>query len=93
MFAGVIGASYDLNALMRDMSQADLGPRGMIMLVGTDGLVRAISLRGVQDPGTDIAGSALSMRHVPRPGPTWTGPSGTDGDVRIHAWRPIPARR
>ena len=77
---------------MRDMSQADLGPRGMIMLVGRDGLVRAISLRGVQDPGTDITNSALYKAVFSDATPTWTGPSGTDKDVRIHAWRPIPGQ-
>ena len=92
VFGGAVVASYDLNALMRDMSQADLGPRGMIMLVGRDGLVRAISLRGVQDPGTDITNSALYKAVFSDATPTWTGPSGTDKDVRIHAWRPIPGQ-
>ena len=92
VFAGVVVASYDLNALMRDMSQADLGPRGMIMLVGRDGLVRAISLRGVQDPGTDISNSALYKAMFSDGASTWTGPSGSDRDLRIHAWRPIPGQ-
>ena len=91
-FAGVAVASYDLNALMRDMSQAELGPRGMIMLVGKDGLVRAISLRGVQDPGTDISNSALYKAMFTDTAPTWTGASGLDRDVRVHAWRAIPGQ-
>ena len=91
-FGGVVVASYDLNALMRDMSQAELGPRGMIMLVGRDGLVRAISLRGVQDPGTDVTNSSLYKAMFVADAPTWTGPSGTDKDVRIHAWRAIPGQ-
>ena len=92
LFAGVVVASYDLNALMRDMSQADLGPRGVIMLVGRDGIVRAISLRGVQDPGTDISGTPLFKAMFTDTAPTWTGPSGTDHNVRIHAWRPVPGQ-
>ncbi len=92
VFSGVVVASYDLNALMRDMSQADLGPRGMIMLIGRDGLVRAISLRGVQDPGTDISNSALHKAMFNDGVSTWTGPSGTDKDLRIHAWRLIPGQ-
>ncbi len=92
VFAGVVAAGYDLNALMRDMSQADLGPRGMIMLVGRDGMVRAISLRGVQDPGTTSATRPVSgdVRRERRQ--SWTGPSGRTGDVRIHAWRPVPGQ-
>ena len=89
-FAGVIVASYDLNALMRDMAQADLGPRGMIMLVGRDGLVRAVSLHGVHDPGADISDTPLFHALFTEPDATWTGASGSDKDVRIHAWRPIP---
>ena len=92
IFSGVVAASYDLNALMRDMSQADLGPHGIIMLVGRDGLIRAISLRGVQDPGTDITNSNLYKAMFDEVEPTWTGPSGTGKDVRIHAWRPIPGQ-
>ena len=92
VFAGVAVASYDLNSLMRDMSQAELGPRGMIMLVGKDGIVRAISLRGVQDPGTDISNSPLFKTMFDEGAPNWTGPSGNDKDVRIHAWRPIPGQ-
>ncbi len=78
VFAGAVMADYDLNALMRDMSQADLGSRGMIMLVGRDGLVRAISLHGMQEPGADIAGSPLYRAMFLNPGPSWTGPSGPD---------------
>ena len=92
VFAGVIVASYDLNSLMRDMAQADLGPRGMIMLVGKDGVVRAISLRGVQDPGTDISNGPLFKTMFEEGATNWTGPSGNDKDVRIHAWRPIPGQ-
>ena len=92
VFAGVVVASYDLNALMRDMSQADLGPRGVIMLVGRDGVVRAISRRGVQDPGTDISNTPLYKAMFNQALPIWTGASGTDHDVRIHAWRPIPGQ-
>jgi signal transduction histidine kinase/CheY-like chemotaxis protein len=91
-FAGVIVAAYDLDALMRDMSQADLGPRGLIMLVGRNGMVRAISLRGVQSPGADISHSPLFQAMFNDTGTAWTGPSGPDGDVRIHAWRPVPGQ-
>ncbi len=91
-FAGVVVASYDLNALMRDMSQADLGPRGMIMLVGRDGVVRAISLRGVQDPGTDISNSALLQGDVHRLRPQLDRRLRPDRDVRVHAWRPVPGQ-
>ncbi len=91
-FAGVVVASYDLDALMRDMSQADLGPRGLVMLVGRDGLVRAQSLRGIQEPGADISASPLYHAVFNGLETYWVGPSGRDGDVRIHAWRAIPGQ-
>jgi signal transduction histidine kinase/DNA-binding NarL/FixJ family response regulator/HPt (histidine-containing phosphotransfer) domain-containing protein len=91
-FAGVIVAGYDLDALMRDMSQADLGPRGLIMLVGRNGMVRAMSLRGVQSPGADISHTPLFQAMFNDTTNAWTGPSGPDGDVRIHAWRPVPGQ-
>ncbi len=90
MFGGVVVASYDLNALMRDMSQTDLGPRGMVMLVGRDGLVRAISLHGAKDPGNDISNTPLFHAMFQDGVTSWTGMSGPDRDQRIHAWRPIP---
>ena len=92
VFAGVVVAQYDLDALMRDMSQAELGPRGIIMLVGRDGMVRALTVHGVQGPGADITGSALYRAMFTNSGASWVGPSGPDGDIRIHAWRPIPGQ-
>lgn len=89
-FGGVVVASYDLNALSRDMAQADLGPRGFIMLVGRDGLVRAVSLHGVYDVGANISETPLFHAVQTLPDTSWTGVSGVDKDMRLHAWRPIP---
>ncbi len=91
VFAGVITAGYDLNALMRDMSQADLGARGLMMLVGRDGMVRALMMRGAQEPGSNISASPMFAAMTADNGAmSWTGPSPVDGDVRIHAFRPVP---
>ena len=93
VFAGVVVADYDLNALMSDMSQAELGPRGLIMLVGRDGTVRALSLNGVQAPGADITGSPLYQAMFSTDlAESWVGPSGPDADLRIDAWRTIPGQ-
>ena len=91
-FGGVVCAAFDLKALTRDMAQADLGPRGMIMLVGRDGLVRAISLSGVEDPGADIKGTPLYRAMFDSTDRVWTGPSGPDGNVRIDAWQRVPGQ-
>ena len=91
-FGGVVAAAYDLNALTRDMGQADLGPRGIIMLVGHDGIVRAMSIRGGEDPGADIRNTELFRTIMDDSSASWTGKSGPDQDVRIHAWRAIPGQ-
>ncbi len=91
-FGGVVVASYDLNALTRDMNQANLGPRGLIMLVGRNGMVRAISIRGGEQPGGDISNSALFKAMFVENAQSWTGPSGPDQDTRIHAWRAVPGQ-
>ena len=91
-FGGVVVASYDLNALTRDMNQADLGPRGLIMLVGRNGIVRAISIRGDEEPGVDIKNSSLYRAMFVDNAQSWTGKSGPDQDSRIHAWRAIPGQ-
>ena len=97
VFAGVVVAGYDLNALMRDMSQADIGARGLIMLVGRDGVVQAISRRGPtergsQGPGADISKTILHNIIFGAPGTTWAGPSPVDGIDRIHAFRAVPGQ-
>ncbi|WP_158744653.1 PAS-domain containing protein [Acidisphaera sp. L21] len=91
-FGGVVAASYDLNTLTQDMSQADLGPRGMIMLVGRDGIIRALSIRGKLDPGGDIRNTDLYHAMFDGEAEGWVGVSGPDRDTRIHAWRMIPGQ-
>ncbi len=91
-FGGVVCAAYDLDDLARDMASADLGPRGMIMLVGRDGMVWAMSLTGRQEPGGDIKAMPLYRAVFEGTGQVWSGPSGPDHDERIHAWRQIPGQ-
>ena len=59
VFAGVVVAGYDLSALTRELAQADLGPRGLVALVGRDGRVRALVNRVAREPGDDISANAL----------------------------------
>ncbi len=91
-FGGVVAATYDLGGLTRDMVQADIGLHGMIMLVGRDGLVRAISATGLREPGADIKPTPLYRAIFEAEAGVWTGPSGPDGDVRIDAWQQVPGQ-
>lgn len=91
-FGGLVSAFYELDGLAREMAQTDLGPRGMIMLVGRDGAVRAMSQLGMQDPGGEIRSSPLYRAVTTAASGVWTGPSGPDQAVLIHAWRHIPGQ-
>ncbi len=90
VFAGVAIASYDLSALMRDMSQADLGSHGLILLAGRDGVVDALFDRGAKEPGMNISLSPLYRAMFDGIQSTWVGPSPVDGVQRIHAFRAVP---
>lgn len=92
VFAGVVMASYDLSALTRELAQADLGPRGLVALVGRDGKVRALVNRVAREPGDDISASALYAAAFGGAGANWTGPSPFDGVERIHAFRALPGQ-
>ena len=91
-FAGVVVSSYDLGMLMQDMAQADLGPQGAAMLVGRDGIVRALYNRAVRTPGADISNTSLFQVAFNAPGGTWTGDTPVDSVERIHAFRAVPDR-
>ena len=86
-FAGVIVVSYDPWTLTSMLEQVDLGPRGLIALVGSDGAIRALVSPYEVRPGQDIAASAMFREAVQADGGTWTGPSAPDQVERIHAIR------
>ena len=86
-FAGAIVVTYDPWTLTSPLEQVDLGPRGLIALVGGDGAIRALVSPYEVRPGADIAGSAMFTQAVRTRVRTWTGPSAPDGVVRVHALR------
>jgi len=86
-FAGVIVGTYDPWALTSLLEQMDLGPRGLIALIGSDGAVRALVSPGQVAPGEDVSGSEMFKSAMQLPQGSWTGPSAPDGLVRVHAFR------
>lgn len=88
-FAGAIVVSYDPWALTSLLEQVDLGPRGLIALVGGDGAIRALVSPGAVRPGEDISTSAMYRAMLATPQGNWTGPSAPDGVARVHAFRRI----
>jgi len=86
-FAGAIVVSYDPWALTSLLEQVDLGPRGLIALVGGDGAIRALVSPGAVRPGEDVSKSSMYKAMLTIPQGNWTGPSAPDGVVRVHAFR------
>jgi signal transduction histidine kinase len=92
-FAGLVAASYDTSVLAEFYREVDVGPRGMIAVVGTaDAALRVLVGPTGVEPETSLSGSpAFPAMRAAAEG-RWTGPSPTDGVNRIHAFRRIPDR-
>jgi signal transduction histidine kinase/CheY-like chemotaxis protein len=92
-FAGIISVAYDPGVLAGLYHAADLGSHGIIALVGTQpGRIYALAGSNVTVPGGSIVGSSMQAAMQASPDGTWTGPSATDGVVRIHAFRHVVGR-
>ena len=87
-FAGAVVISYDPWALARLLDQVDIGPRGLIALVGSDGATRVLISPTELRPGMDISLSDMFRAAMRRDVP-WTGASAPDGIVRIHGFRAL----
>lgn len=95
-FDGVIVVSLDPQYLSRFYDSVDLGRRGLVVLAGTDGLVRAVA-RGGGAVGTDSAsglGNSLIGGHLmaalaANPSGTLEQISPIDGVTRIEAYRAV----
>jgi signal transduction histidine kinase/DNA-binding NarL/FixJ family response regulator len=88
-FAGAVVISYDPWALARLLDLVDIGPRGMIALVGNDGATRVLISPTEMRPGQDIGLSDMFRAAMRRNDGAWTGASAPDGIVRIHGFRPL----
>ncbi len=92
-FAGVIGVTYETEALSRFFREARLGPKDMIAVVGTsEGRLRAEVGPIPVAPDANLRGSAMlqAIRDIPEG--EWIGPSAPDGIERIHAFRRVPGQ-
>jgi diguanylate cyclase (GGDEF)-like protein len=95
-FGGVVATSLNLEQLEKFFGSLDIGPRGVVSLVGLDGIVRA---RGGRDEnasrfaGTAVANSPLfeHLRQQPE-GSYWNSPASStkfDGISRLLSYRVI----
>ncbi len=89
-FAGALVGAYDPWALTNSLEQIDLGPRGLIALVGEDGAIRALVSPYEMPEGENIRGSAMFRAIGDLQQGVWTGPSAPDGIERVQAFRRLP---
>ncbi len=86
-FGGVIVASLDPYYLSRFFEQIDIGPRGAITLLGTDGIIRARGGAMAKDLGRPLVRSEL-VKQIAREGSgTSIGDGGVVKGVRIASFR------
>ena len=88
-FAGVVVVTYDPWVLTGLLEQFDVGPHGLISLVGGDGVIRALVSPDAVSPGEDIRGTEMFQEVQRAPQGNWTGPSAPDHRIRLHAFRKL----
>ena len=86
-FAGALIITYDPWGLTNLLEQVDLGPKGLIALVGADGAIRALVSPYEVRPGEDIGNTEMFHAASEKAQGVWTGPSAPDGVERVHAFR------
>lgn len=94
-FAGVLIATLDTDFLMGFSRSVDLGETGSLLLLGTDGVVRAFYSRsGDNNVSANLVGSTLSNLPALRDAEfdaegTYESPGVVDKVVRVHHWRKV----
>lgn len=89
-FAGVVVASIDPTYLSRFYESIDMGNLGVVLLVGTDGVIRArASPKHDRSIGRSLVGSALMEHFADAPVGTYRSAALVDGVVRIYTYRAV----
>lgn len=89
-FAGVIVAALRLSAIGSFYEMANVGPRGMIAVVGMDdGKIRLAIGPSPIDPGSSIADTDMFQAMQADEDRVWPGRSALDGIVRVHGFRRV----
>ena len=89
-FAGVAVLSVDPDYFTNFYRSIDIGAKGVITLVGTDGIIRARSsavTRGVDPVGTLIPTTSTMLDPAKPPVGVYLAPSSVDGISRIASYR------
>jgi len=90
----LVGASYRSAALVKVFGEGSLGARGLAALIDTrHGGVQAVAGPAAVNPKLNVFGTPMfkAFQNQGYSG-MWTGPTGIDGDERIHAFYRVPGR-
>ncbi|HEV2678355.1 MAG TPA: ATP-binding protein [Aliidongia sp.] len=90
-FDGVFVISLDPQYLSRFYDSVDIGSKGAVALVGTDGIVRARAAAGGAGIGQAILGASLLKAYAVAPAGTYQAVSAIDGIDRVYSYRGVRA--
>jgi len=88
-FAGVVVVSLDPQYLSKFYDSVDVGPKGLVSLTGTDGVVRARAAAGDTTIGQSMAGGPLMQAFTRAPSGTFKAVSPIDHVARVYAYRGV----
>ncbi|MFP5514065.1 MAG: PAS domain S-box protein [Alphaproteobacteria bacterium] len=90
-FAGVLVASMDPFYFSHSLEELDVGPNGVVAIIGTDGILRARSLMNDRIIGRDVTDSATLAMARRQPTGFLRTASVIDGTLRLQSYRTLPA--
>lgn len=89
-FGGVIVLSVDPEYLARFYQKVNIGEHGMVMLIGTDGIVRARRVGKTLSFGDDLSDSSLIQEQAKKEVGEFLSLGRTDGVPRYVSYRTLP---
>ena len=89
-FGGVALAAVDPTYFTKFYREADLGERGLVTLVGLDGITRARQVGGIGSFGEDMHGSTLMAEQAKSEAGNFTSTGRLDATPRLVSFRTLP---
>jgi diguanylate cyclase (GGDEF)-like protein/PAS domain S-box-containing protein len=89
-FGGVVVISVDPSHLARFYQKVDIGEHGVVMLIGTDGIIRARRVGNELNFGADVSATRLMQEQAKKSVGEILGGGGVDGIRRYVSYRTLP---